>query len=413
MFFPILALFFLLLLSAFFSSSETALLSTNPYKLDYLSQKGSPEARLIQNLLKKVDNLLATILIGNTLVNTAVASISTFIFLSLMEDKKQAVLCSTLVTTFLILVLSEITPKTYAAFNPLRLSLLYVRPLKIFIIVLSPLVKVFTFFSRLIFPFHNKKGDSDHSLNEDEARHLFSGIQGISLLRKRMLSGALDIGSRSVREVMVPRLQIKAVDLNEKNDQILQLILTTGFSRFPVFHNRIDNIKGVIHAKDIIPYLVDKKEIKVSELLRPPLFVPESSTLEQVLLQMQKKAIHMIFIVDEFGNMEGLVTLEDILEEVVGEIQDEYDAEQELPVDRIDEGVYIVQGNTPVKLVNMKVPLALPEKGTYTTFAGFFLDEFGRIPQEGDILEYQGCQLIVAKMTKHRINLIRVVLMPN
>ena len=147
MFFPILTLFFLLLLSAFFSSSETALLSSNPYKLDYLSQKGSPEARLIQNLLKKVDNLLATILIGNTLVNTAVASISTFVFLSLMENKNQAVLCSTLVTTFLILVLSEITPKTYAAFNPLRLSLLYVRPLKIFVIVLSPLVKVFTLFS--------------------------------------------------------------------------------------------------------------------------------------------------------------------------------------------------------------------------------------------------------------------------
>lgn len=413
MFFPILALFFLLLLSAFFSSSETALLSSNPYKLDYLSQKGSPEARLIQNLLKKVDNLLATILIGNTLVNTAVASISTFVFLSLMEDKNQAVLCSTLVTTFLILILSEITPKTYAAFNPLRLSLLYVRPLKIFVIVLSPLVKVLSFFSRLIFPYHNEKGESDHSLNEDEARHIFSGIQGISSLRKKMLSGALDIGSRSVREVMVPRLQIKAVDLNEKNDQILQLILTTGFSRFPVFHNRIDNIKGLIHAKDVIPYLVDKKEINVSELLRPHLFVPESSTLEQVLLQMQKKAIHMIFVVDEFGNMEGLVTLEDIIEEVVGEIQDEYDAEQELPVDRIDEGVYIVQGNTPVKLVNMKVPLALPEKRTYTTFAGFFLDEFGRIPQEGDILEYQSCQLIVVKMTKRRINLIRVVLMPN
>jgi len=414
MFFPVLVLFFLfLLISAFFSSSETALLSSNPYKLDHLSQKGSPEAKLIKSLLKKVDDLLATILIGNTLVNTAAASLSTFIFLSFMEDKNQAVFFSTLATTFLILVLSEITPKTYAAFNSLRLSLLFARPLKIFVFILSPLVSFFTFFSRLIFPAYNRNADPGHSLNEDEAKHVFSGIKGLSSLRRKMLSGALDIGSRSVREVMVPRLQIKAVDLEEKHDRILQLITETGFSRFPVFQNRIDDILGVIHAKDIIPYLTDNKEINFNELLRPPVFVPESSTLEQALLQMQKKAIHMIFIVDEFGNMEGLVTLEDILEEVVGEIQDEYDAEMEPMVERINEGTYVIRGNAPITLVNKKIPFVFPEKATYTTFAGFFLDEFGRLPNEGDKLEYHGSRLIVAKMTKRRINLIRVVIMPH
>lgn len=413
MLFPALILLFLfLLLSAFFSSSETAFIASSPFKIEFLEKKGSRRAKLVQKMLARVDSLLATILIGNTLVNTAAASVATFIFVSFIPDKNQAVLFATIITTFMILIFSEITPKTYAAHNPIKVSFLFVHVIRFFIIVFYPLVKFFTFISRMIFPSSQKKMlGLSHTLNEEEIKVLLAmGIKGMSSLRKRMISGVLDIGSRSVREIMVPRPQVKAIEIGASLDQILDLILTVGFSRFPVYRSQMDNIEGLIHAKDIIPYIVDNKELNIYTLLRKPFFVPESASLEKVLLQMQETANHLVFVVDEFGNMEGIVTLEDIIEEIVGEIQDEYDVKAEECFSQIEENVYVVRGNASIKDVNQRISIDLPEKGEYTTLAGFFLNEFGRIPKEGDILEFRGHKFVVEKMSKRRINLFRVML---
>jgi len=413
MLFPALILLFLfLLLSAFFSSSETAFIASSPFKIEFLEKKGSRRAKLVQKMLARVDSLLATILIGNTLVNTAAASVATFIFVSFIPDKNQAVLFATIITTFMILIFSEITPKTYAAHNPIKVSFLFVHIIRFFIIVFYPLVKFFTFISRMIFPSSQKKMlGLSHTLNEEEIKVLLAmGIKGMSSLRKRMISGVLDIGSRSVREIMVPRPQVKAIEIGASLDQILDLILTEGFSRFPVYRGQMDNIEGLIHAKDIIPYIVDNKELNIYTLLRKPFFVPESASLEKVLLQMQETANHLVFVVDEFGNMEGIVTLEDIIEEIVGEIQDEYDVKAEECFSQIEENVYVVRGNASIKDVNQRISINLPEKGEYTTLAGFFLNEFGRIPKEGDILEFRGHKFVVEKMSKRRINLFRVML---
>jgi len=312
----------------------------------------------------------------------------------------------------MILIFSEITPKTYAAHNPIKVSFLFVHIIRFFIIVFYPLVKFFTFISRMIFPSSQKKMlGLSHTLNEEEIKVLLAmGIKGMSSLRKRMISGVLDIGSRSVREIMVPRPQVKAIEIGASLDQILELILTEGFSRFPVYRGQMDNIEGLIHAKDIIPYIVDNKEFNIYTLLRKPFFVPESASLEKVLLQMQETANHLVFVVDEFGNMEGIVTLEDIIEEIVGEIQDEYDVKAEECFSQIEENVYVIRGNASIKDVNQRISIDLPEKGEYTTLAGFFLNEFGRIPKEGDILEFRGHKFVVEKMSKRRINLFRVML---
>lgn len=402
---------FFLLLSAFFSSSETSFIAASPFKLDFLEKKGSKKARLVKRMLKKVDSLLATVLIGNTLVNAAAASIATFIFVSFIPNKNHAVLLATVVTTFLILILSEITPKTYAAYNPIKLAFLFVRPIRFFIVIFYPFVKVFTFISRLLVPSSRKAGTAlARSLNEEEIKVLLSiGVKGMSTLRKKMISGVLDIGSRPIREVMIPRPQIKAIEITSSNQQILDVILSGGFSRFPVYKGRLDNIEGVIHAKDIIPYLVDNKELELTSFLRKPLFLPESASLERALLQMQETANHLVFVVDEFGSMEGIVTLEDIIEEIVGEIQDEYDAKEEDLYVQIEENVYIVRGGASVKDINQRLPLEIPEKGEYTTIAGFFLLEFGRIPHEGEVLSYKNFKFVVERMSKHRISLLRVI----
>ena len=401
---------FFLLLSAFFSSSETSFIGSNPYKLDYLEKTGSKKARLVKRMLKRVDNLLATILIGNTLVNAAAASIATYIFISFIPNKNHAVLLATLATTFLILVLAEITPKIYAAYNPIKLSFLFARPIGFFVVIFYPFVKVFTLFTRLFFPSSKKRGGTlARSLNEEEIKVLLSmGVKGMSALRKKMISGVLDIGSRPIREVMIPRPEISAIEIKSSAQQVLKTIQSGGFSRFPVYKGRLDNIQGVIHAKDVIPYLIDKEEFKLESLLRKPLFLPESASLERALLQMQESTNHLVFVVDEFGSMEGIVTLEDIIEEFVGEIQDEYDAKEEDLYVQIGEDEYVVRGGASVKDINKTLALDLPEKSEYTTVAGFFLHEFGKIPHEGEVLDYKDFRFVVERMSKRRISLLRL-----
>jgi putative hemolysin len=409
---PALILFFLfILLSAFFSSSETSFIAVNPYKLDYLEKKGSRRARHVKSMLERVDNLLATILIGNTFVNVAAASIATFIFVSLIPNKNHAVLVATLMTTFLILIFAEITPKTYAAYNPIKLSFLFVQPIRFFILIFYPFVKIFTFISRLIFPSSQKKEKGlSRSLSTEEIKVMLTmGIKGMSSFRKNMISGVLDIGSRPIREIMVPRPQVKAIEIKSSIQQILDTILSAGFSRFPVYKGRLDNIEGLIHVKDVIPYLVDNKELNINKIIRKPFFVPEPASLENVLLQMQETANHLVFVVDEFGNMEGIVTLEDIIEEIVGEIQDEYDPREEW-FSQIEENVYVVKGRASIKDVNQRLLFELPEKREYATLAGFFLYEFGKIPQEGEVLSYEGYRFVVEKMSKRHINLLRIII---
>jgi putative hemolysin len=402
--------FFFLLLSAFFSSSETALIASNPYKINYLEKKGNKKALLVRKLTSKVDNLLATILIGNTLVNAAAASIATSVFVSFLPNKNHAVLYATVVTTFLILIFSEITPKTYAAYNPIKLSLLYVQPLRFFMLVLFPLVKAFTFFFRWISSSSEKKDFSmTRTLNEEEMRIMLSmGTKGLSSLRKKMISGILDIGSHPIRDIMIPRSQVEALEINISLKKMLSLIQSEGYSRFPVYGGQLNNILGVIHVKDIIPNLVESKDFNIGKLLRPPLFVPETAFQEKVLRIMQKTNNHLVFVVNEFGNMKGIVTMEDILEEIVGEIQDEYDPEAEELILQSQKNTFMVKGQTCIKELNQRLSLDLPSKGEYTTLAGFFLNEFRRIPRKGDIVNYKGHKLVVEKMLKRFIALIRI-----
>lgn len=406
----VLLFFVCLLLSAFFSSSETAFIAVNPYSLEYQEKKGSKRAALIRKALRRTNDLLATILVGNTLVNAAAASIATSIFAGLVEDKNQAVLYATVATALLILVFGEINPKTFAAHNPLRTVHFAVYPIKGFMVLLLPLVRLFLLLTGLIMPSSKIRRDDPHrSLGEEEIKiALHAGARGLSALRRKMISGALDIGSRPVKEIMVPRPEIKAFEVGTSAGEILQAVRSTGFSRYPVFRGRLDNIEGILHAKDMIGYLLDNKEIGIASALRTPLFVPELTSLEKVLLQMQEKAVHMALVVDEYGNVDGLVTLEDIIEELVGEIRDEHDGQIEDLINRLGGRRYLVMGSAPVKEVNARLSLGIPEKKDYTTFAGFFLYEFGRLPREKDTLDFRGYRLTVAKMTKRHISLIRV-----
>jgi putative hemolysin len=403
-----------LILYAFFSAAETSFIAVNPFALQYREKAGSKRAALVRKMRARTNEFLATILIGNTLVNVAASAIATSICITLIPNQSQAVLVATLATTLMVLIFAETAPKTFAAQNPLKTALQLGYPVRGLMVVLYPLVKALSAVTGLLVP-SSRRRDAYASLqlNEEETRiALHAGARGLSALRRRIVSGALDFASRPVKEVMVPRPEIRAIEIDARREDILAALRSTGYSRYPVFRGRLDNIEGIIHSKDIVGYLIDNKEFDIKDVLRKPIFVPDLASLEKVLLLMQEKAVHMALVVDEFGNVDGLVTLEDIIEEIVGEIQDEHDGQTVEWFTRRDGGRFLVAGSAPVKDVNALVPLRIPEKPDFTTLAGFFLDEFGRLPRENDALDFGGFRLTVEKMTKRRIALVEIAPLP-
>jgi len=401
---------FFLLLGAFFSAAETAFVAVNPLSLEALEKRGSKRAASIKRLLSRMEHLLTGILIGNTLVNISAASLSTFVFVILIPNERTAVLLSMVCTTVLVLFISEINPKVYAASHPLRLAYWFVYPIRFFIALFFPFIHAFNFISRLLFPSSRTQTfEVNRLLNEEETRILLaSRVKGLSTLRKKMITEILDIGLRPIKQIMIPRPLIKAVDIDASLTQILEFIRTEGISRFPVYRGRLDNLEGLVHAKDIIPYILDNKEFNLRLVIRKPLFVPESASLEKVLLQMQENAVHLAFIVDEFGNMEGIVTLEDILEEIVGDIRDEHDKEIEAWQTKVADNTFLLKGQASIKDINDRLDLGLPEKKDYATLAGFLLSRLERIPHEKDVLSFGGHSFTIEKMNKRHISLVRI-----
>ncbi|MBC7364677.1 MAG: HlyC/CorC family transporter, partial [Candidatus Aminicenantes bacterium] len=361
-----------LLLSALFSSSETAFVSLNPYTLQYLDSQGSKKARLVKKSLARINDLLATILIGNTLVNAAAASIATSIFVSFYPNENQAVILATLFTTLSILIFGEINPKILAAHRPVKISFMSIYFIRAIYFLFYPLIKFFGLMPRLFLPAEEISGSIfSHHLSEEEVKLVISsGVKGLSLLRKKMLAGVLNLSHRPIREIMVPRTRVKALELNSTLEEVIKNIQESGFSRYPVYRETIDNIEGLFHVKDILPFLHSDKEFHLRSCLRKPLFVPELATIEKVLLQMQEQAIHLALVVDEFGSFEGIVSLEDIIEEIVGDIRDEYDRHVEDWYQKISDDEYIIKGSASIKEINEKLNLGIPEKKYYTTLAG-------------------------------------------
>ncbi|MFQ6083402.1 MAG: hemolysin family protein [Candidatus Aminicenantia bacterium] len=410
----LIAFFIFLLLSAFFASSETAFISLDRYRLDYLVKKGNKKAKSVKKLLTYPDRLLATILIGNTFVNAATASLATFIFVSLMKNKNQAVLYATLTTTFLILLLAEITPKIYAAHHPQTLSFFFIYPLKLITFLFAPIVKGFTLFSNLILRiFHQKPVRFPSALDEEEIKVILTtGMErsNLPLHRRKMLTGILEIRKLPVKEIMIPRTNVVAIEIKSSFRKILNTIISSEYSRFPVYRDRLDEIEGAIHSKDVIPYLVKKKRFNIYQILREPFFVPESVNVEIVLRQMQENNVHLAIVVDEYGSIKGIITLEDILEEIVGEIRDEYDLAEEKIITPLGNNIFLIQGYAPIKEINQTLNTDFPEKSEYTTLAGFILSELRRIPNEKDEINYQGIKITIQKMKGHQIKSVKVIL---
>ena len=405
----ILAIFILLILSAFFSGSETALLSFPRLRLKHLARKGDRRAVVILALLKRPDRLLGTILVGNNLVNTAAVSIATYLVASWMTDKEQAVLITTVVMTLLLLIFGEITPKTFAARHPEGVSFFITPLIRGIMALLSPIVRGLTFFTnRLLNLFKVEKSEFFPSLSEEEIRSIIhmgyeEGVVGKE--KRRMLHAIFRMGETMVKDVMLPRGIMTALEVNTPLSKVVEVIRATGHSRIPVYEGELENIIGVVHTKDLIGAC--QGDFDLRRVMRKPYFVPESARIGTVLRDMQKRRVHLALVVDEYGGLEGMVTLEDILEEIVGEIRDEYDIEEKELITTLPDGTALVDGKASINDINEALNLSI-EPGPDHTLAGFILTKLGRIPEAKEELIIDGLKLSIEEVSRRTIKRVRV-----
>jgi len=400
----------LLCLSAFFSGSETALLSLDRLRVKYLVQKKRRGAERLEALLNQPDRLLGTILVGNNLVNIAASVFATTLLVQLYGERGE--LLTILILTPLLLIFSEVSPKSYAAQYPEKVSFFVLRPILLLMWLFSPVVWLVTGVSRLLTRLF-RGGVERPIISEDEIRSIISVGEEAGVVAKekrRMLHGVFELAQIQVRDVMIPRTEVVGIEVSANYEQVLRLAQEAHHSRFPVYEGSLDSVVGIIHSKDILNFVDQPERFSLRELARAPYFVPESKRIETLLQSFRKKKVHLAVVVDEYGGVEGIVTLEDIFEEIVGEIQDEYDVEEEL-IRELSPGRLLIDGSVSLRVINKRFRLNLAEEHS-NTLAGFLLRVLGQIPREGDECESDGVQFIVRKVVNHRVEEIEMLL-PN
>jgi putative hemolysin len=400
----------LLLLSAFFSGSETALLSLDSIRVKYLVHKKRRGAEQLERVLAQPENLLGAILVGNNLVNIAASVFATTFFVQMFGARGE--LLTIVILTPVLLVVSEVCPKTFAARYPERFSFFVLRPITLIMLLLRPVVWLVTSFSRLLTLF--VKSEPQPIISEEEIRTLItvgeqSGVVGKD--KRRMLDGIFDLSQTSVRDVMIPRTEVVALDASSSFGDVLRTVQQSRHSRFPIYEESLDNIIGIIHSKDILRYVHIAHEFSLKKLARKPYFVPESKRINTLLQAFQRRQVHMAVVIDEYGGVEGIVTLEDVVEEIVGEIRDEYDIDEDL-VFELGSGRYLLDGSISLRAVNQRFGLELSEEHA-STLAGFMLEALGSIPHTGDSCAEGDSRFIVRKVIDHRIEQIELRLSSN
>ncbi len=406
-----------LIFSAFFSASETAYFSLPKSTVEKYFRSKSVTAHQVAVLLKEPRRLLIGIIIGNTLVNVAAASIATIITTKIITkyalNVTLTLLLNVVVVSFIILFFSEILPKITAVKNAPQISKKFALPLTFFHYLFYPLSYVLDLFTQLITSTAGANADK-FSLTENELRTLVDiGEEKGALLKeeKEMIHGIFEMHGTVAREIMVPRTDMVCIEKNLTLNAVLTVVKEKMHSRIPVYDETVDNIVGILYIKDLLPFIRKRNatEFKLEKLVRLAYYVPEQKKINELLREFQAQKIHMAIVVDEYGGTSGLVTLEDVIEEIVGEIQDEYDKEAPL-IEKINDYTFLVNGGMSIDEINEELGLDLPTEEGVDTLAGFLLGRFGSVPKIKEKTNYNGYEFIIEKATKKRIQKVRLIL---
>ena len=410
--FQLLILIVLLMLSAFFSSSETALTTVNKIRLRSLADSGNKRAALVLDVTENhTSKMLSAILIGNNIVNLSASSLATtlaYAFGGYMVSIATAVL------TVAILVFGEITPKNYATLNAEKIALRYIRIIKFFMTVMTPVIFIINLFSRGIMlllrvdPNSGKQG-----MTEDELRTIVDVSHENGVIEsgeKELIYNVFDLGDAKAKDIMVPRVHVTFANVENTYEELIDIFREDKFTRLPVYEETQDNIVGIINMKDLLLY--DRNApFNIRDIMREPHFTYEYKSISDLLVEMRASTFNIAIVLDEYGEMAGLITLEDILEEIVGEIHDEYDETEDEAIQEIGEREYIIEGSTSLSDVNDRIGTELDSED-YDSLGGFIIEHLDdRLPEEGDeVCTENGIRLVVEKLDKTRVESVHVYL---
>ncbi len=403
----ILILLILVCGSAFFSASETALTSLNKIKLRNMVEENVKNADKIQKLIDDPNRLLSSILIGNNLVNNAAASLTTMIAVSLLGGQS-GVGAATMIITIIILIFGEITPKTLASQNAEKVSIGVAKIISGVVIISTPVVKVMNLITNgLIRILGGDTSGKTPTITEAELKTMVNVSHEEGVLEvdeRRMINNVFDFGDSKAKDVMTPRTDMICVEDNITYDEIVSIFKEERFSRLPVYHESVDNIVGILYVKDII--FIDVEHFKTTDYMREPFFTYESKPISELFSEMRNNRIPAAIVLDEYGGTSGLVTLEDMVEEIVGDIADEYD-EQEKEIEVIKEDEFVVDGSTRLEDVNEMIGLHL-ESEDFDTIGGYVIGILGSLQDGGEEVEENGIKIVVEEVDKNRIEKLRI-----
>jgi len=411
--FDIFLLVILLIGSALISGSEVALFSLS--KSDIKSKLDLKSFNIISNLLEEPNKLLATILIVNNLINIGIVILFTRIGESLFVNINSPILkfiLEIVVATFLILLFGEILPKIYASRNNINFSRLIAYPLRILDIIFSPLSFPMQKFSNYI---KDSLAIQNSNISIDQISHALdlTRPEDTTQQEQKILKGIVNFGNIETKEIMRPRIDIFALEMGINSEEVLRSIVATNFSRIPVYDDNLDKIIGVLHIKDLLPFL-DTKEFKWKELLREPLFIPENKKLDDLMLEFQEKKVHLAIVVDEYGGTSGLVSLEDVIEEIVGDISDEFD-DDNLLYSKVDDNNFIFDGKTSLhdlcRIVKIDKEIFDEYKGDAETIAGFILEISNSFPKKNSKINFMKFIFKIESIDKKRIKQIKLTIL--
>ena len=401
----------LLALSAFFSSSETAMMAVNKIRIRNLADAGLSSAQTLMKVLDNQPKMLSAILIGNNIVNISASSLSTIVVTRAFGDMYVGV--GTGILTLLVLIFGEITPKTSATLYSETMALRFAKPIYMIMQVLTPVIFIVDKLSqgvlRLLHVDPNKKQDA---ITEDELRTIVevSHEEGvIETEEKKMINNVFDFGDSVAKDVMVPRIDMAFVDVNASYAEVIEIFRQEKYTRFPVYEETTDNVIGILNVKDIL-LAGEREQFSVRDYLRAPYYTYEFKKVSELMVEMKKANVNIIIVLDEYGATAGLITLEDMLEEIVGDIRDEYDEDEENELVEIAANEYVVEGSMKLDDLNDRLELKL-ESEDYDSVGGLVIGLLDHLPEEGEDVVFDNVRLVVDRVEKNRIDRIHLYIL--
>ena len=408
----IIVLIILLFLSAFFSSAETSLTTVNKIKMRSLAEEGNKRAKMVIKVTDNSSKMLSAILIGNNIVNLSASSLTTTIAYNL-SDGATAVAIATGIITILILIFGEITPKTMATIKAEKMALSYAHIIHFLMIIFTPISVIVNTLSRgILFLLGVDPNAKLNIMTENELRTIVDVSHEDGVIEeeeKEMIYNVFDLGDAEAKDVMVPRVHVIFADVNSTYKELLEIFRENKFTRLPIFEETTDNVIGTINMKDLLLF-DSSKEFHIRDIIREAYFTHEHKSISELLVEMRKASFNIAIVLDEYGETAGLITLEDILEEIVGEIHDEYDENEEEFFKKINDFEFIVEGSTNLDDLNDRLDLGL-ESEDYDSLGGYIIEQLDRLPDEKDeTITDSHVRLVVDTLDKNRIEKVHIYL---